>query len=231
MKIIALLGSPRGLKGNTGRLLQHVLAGASKNGAQSETIVLKGDTVLPCLGCDVCHRKGACAQNDAFKSIKQKIEAADGLVLASPNYISWVSAQLKAFMDRCCGVLHTMGFEGKYGASVVTSGGGDEEPIAEYMNHFLAITGVVPVGSVWATMASISGDGFPDEIKNKARDLGKNLALAIQNKTSIPKNVMEEMNAFRERMEGLLLWRKDEWPFEYEYLMKKQGAKTGSKGK
>jgi multimeric flavodoxin WrbA len=83
------------------------------------------DKVLPCLACDTCHRKGRCAQNDEFESIKGKILEADGLVLASPNYIFSVSAQLKAFMDRCCGVVHCMAFEGKYGVSVVTSGGGE----------------------------------------------------------------------------------------------------------
>ena len=89
-------------------------------------------------------------------------------MLASPNYISSVSAQIKAFMDRCCGVIHRMAFEGKYGASVVTSGGGDEEPITQYMNHFLITTGVMPVGSVWATMGEIVGDYFPEEVLRAA---------------------------------------------------------------
>jgi len=59
------------------------------------------------------------------------------------------------FLDRCCGVIHCLGFDGKYGASVVASGGGDEPPIAEYMIHFQITTGVVPVGAVWATMGAI----------------------------------------------------------------------------
>ncbi len=137
MRIISLLGSPRGMKGNTARLLRIVLSGSESQGAKTEIISLKGDTVLPCRGCDVCHQKGVCIQKDDFEAIKNKIFEADGLVLASPNYIFGVSAQLKAFMDRCCGILHCIGFEGKYGASVITSGGGDEAPIAEFMNHFL----------------------------------------------------------------------------------------------
>ncbi len=58
MRIISLLGSPHGLKGNTGRLLSIVLAGAEAEGASVEIEVLRGDTVLPCLGCDICHKKG-----------------------------------------------------------------------------------------------------------------------------------------------------------------------------
>lgn len=223
MKIVALLGTPHGLKGHTAKLLDIVLAGAAENGASHETIVLKGDSVRPCLGCDTCHKKGACAQKDEFSSIKQKVLAADGLVLASPNYIFSVSAQLKAFLDRCCGVIHTMEFEGRYGASVVTSGGGDEEPIAEYMNRFLVSTGVIPVGSVWATMGNIAGDGFPEEIRASARELGGKLAAAIRDKPPADKESALRMDAFRERMKRLMIWRRDEWPYEYEYWRKNRG--------
>lgn len=124
MKIIGIVGSPRKIKGNTGRLMLEVLKAAEKEGATFETVDLPGGTVLPCKACDTCHQKGFCPQKDDFENIKAKIMESDGVVLASPNYIFSVSAQLKAFMDRCCGVIHRMAFEGKYGASVVTSGEG-----------------------------------------------------------------------------------------------------------
>lgn len=46
MKIISLLGSPHGLKGNTAKLLRHVLAGAESEGAQTEVVVLRGSESL-----------------------------------------------------------------------------------------------------------------------------------------------------------------------------------------
>lgn len=221
MKIISLLGSPRGLKGNTGRLLRIVLNGAESQGAETEIIPLKGDSVLPCRGCDVCHQKGVCVQKDDFEAIKNKIFKADGLVLASPNYIFGVSAQLKAFMDRCCGIIHCMGFEGKYGASVITSGGGDEAPIAEFMNHFLTITGIVPVGAVWATMGSISEDDFPQEIRTRAFDLGKKIVTDWKNQEK-PESTALEMDAFYRRMKRLMIFRKDQWPYEYDYWVRRR---------
>ncbi len=139
MKLISLVGSPHGEKGNTAKLTKEVLKGAESMGAVNETIVLKGDTVAPCRGCDVCHVKGFCVQKDSFRDIVRKIVDADGLILASPNYIFSVSAQLKAFMDRCCGILHCQNFTGKYGVSVVTSGGGRRKAhhrLYEPFSHF-----------------------------------------------------------------------------------------------
>ena len=222
MKIIAIVGSPHGAKGNTTKLTRMVLEGAERAGAQAETIYLPGNTVLPCLGCDYCHKKGHCAQKDSFEEIQHKVREADGVVLGSPNYIFSVSAQMKSFMDRCAGAIHCLSFHGKYGASVVTSGGGDEEPIAEYMNHFLMITGIQSVGSVWATMGMIFGDDFPPEIASRALGLGNRLVLSWKNKESFPE-IQERMAAFRERMRRLIEYRKEEWPYEYEYWKKHRG--------
>jgi multimeric flavodoxin WrbA len=223
MKIISLLASPHGLKGNTAGLLRHVLDGAESEGAQSEIIVLKGDTVLPCIACDVCHKKGGCIQKDDFESIKERIMEADGLVIASPNYIFNVSAQLKAFMDRCCGAIHIMEFWGKYGASVVTSGGGDEKTILDYMNHFLAISGAVPVGGVSATMALLPDSIFTESIRKDARTLGVRLVKAFRAQ-KVPPEVDEVRRNFRDRMRGLVDYRKDEWPYEYVYWEKRSAG-------
>jgi multimeric flavodoxin WrbA len=219
LKIVAIVGSPHGAKGNTARLTRIVLEGAEREGALAETITLPGNTVLPCMGCDHCHTKGRCPQKDSFEEIQQKVKEADGVILGSPNYIFSVSAQTKAFMDRCGGTIHCLGFHGKYGASVVTSGGGDEEAIAEYMNHFLMITGIQSVGSVWATMSLICGDDFPEEIAIRALALGKRLVQAWSNKESFPE-IQEKMADFKERMKKLMEYRKEEWPFEHEYWKK-----------
>jgi multimeric flavodoxin WrbA len=197
-----------------------VIEGAESSGAENETVFLKGNNVKPCKGCDACHQKGRCAQKDDFEGIKEKIVAADAVILASPNYIFSVSAQLKAFMDRCCGVIHCLGFEGKYGVSVVTSGGGDEGPIADYMNHFLMTTGIIPVGAVWATMGEIQGDNFPEEIRVKAIGLGQHLVKACRDKERPGPEIADAMSAFHHRMKRLMLWRKEEWPYEYDYWVK-----------
>lgn len=222
MKIIGIVGSPRGVKGNTGRLMMEALRAAEEAGATVETVALPGGTVLPCKACDTCHKKGYCPQKDDFMGIKARILESDGVALASPNYICGVSAQMKAFMDRCCGVVHRMEFEGKYGVSVVTSGGGDEKPIADYMNHFMITTGITTVGSVWATIGSFSGDEFPAEISQKAAALGRKLVRDWENHISTPE-VEYRKEQFLERMRSLIMYRKEEWPSEYEYWQKHHG--------
>jgi len=222
MKVIGLVGSPHGTRGNTGRLLEFVMEGAVSRGAETETIALRWEKVRPCLACDVCHQKGECPQDDDFENIRGKINAADGLVLASPNYIFSVSAQLKAFMDRCSGVIHCLAFEGKYGASVVTSGGGDEAPIAEYMNHFLMTTGIIPVGAVWATMGALPGGGIPGGARGKARLLGEKLVTAWENRER-PADIDAKIKAFSERMRALIAYRQDEWPHEHAYWRDHRG--------
>jgi multimeric flavodoxin WrbA len=222
MEVIGLLASPHGLKGNTAGLLELVMDGARNAGAGTETIVLPGGTVGPCKACDVCHVKGACPQKDDFESIKAKIYEADALVLASPNYIFHVSAQLKAFIDRCCGVIHCLSFKGKYGASVVTSGGGGEEAVAEYLDTFMVATGIAPVGRIGAAMAAAPGGVFPDDIKEDAAALGKKLVESCKTKAKFPE-VEAAHSEFQERMRMLVTFRKDDWPYEYEYWQKHYG--------
>lgn len=76
LKIICLLASPHGKKGNTARLMEEVLKGARQNGATAEIRVLKGGTVQPCRACDRCHVEGECVQKDDFGRIRDDILAA-----------------------------------------------------------------------------------------------------------------------------------------------------------
>lgn len=93
--------------------------------------------------------------------------------MASHNYVCW---QIKALLDHCCGIIHCLGFEGKYGVSVVTPGGGEEPSLAEYMSHFMITTEVVPVSAVWATKGTITGKGFPAAIQPEFREFRNSVA-------------------------------------------------------
>ncbi len=220
MKILAIIASPRGMHGNTGRLLDEVLAGVEKSGAETEILSLKTLNVLPCVACDLCHKTGFCNINDDYEVIKEKLLACDGFILASPNYIFSVTAQMKALFDRCNGLIHCMALEGKYAAMVETSGGGGDDEVLSYMSRFINTLGANSVGGVGSPIAGVRT--FPDEenLYAKARNLGQELCQSIKDK-----RVYTGQDGFREefklRMSGLVDMMKEYWPFEREYWSKK----------
>ena len=77
-------------------MLSEVTRSAHGAGAEVTTLVVSDYQVDPCRACDVCHRTGTCAIKDDSTRFKEALLAADEIILASPNYLSSVSAQLKA---------------------------------------------------------------------------------------------------------------------------------------
>jgi len=220
MKILAIIASPRGMKGNTGRLLEEVLVGVKETGAETEILSLSSLKVQPCVGCDHCHRTGTCTIKDDYEGIKAKLLACDGFILASPNYIFSVTAQMKAFFDRCNGLIHCMALEGKYAAVVETSGGGEDADVISYMERVVNTLGASSAGGIGSPMAGIRT--FPEEanLYGKARALGHELCDCIREKRHFPEQD-QFLHAFRSRMSGLVEFMKEYWVFEREYWQNK----------
>lgn len=220
MKILAIIASPRGMKGNTGRLLEEVLVGVKETGAETEILSLSTLKVQPCVGCDLCHKTGICTIKDDYESIKTRLLACDGFILASPNYIFSVTAQMKAFFDRCNGLIHCMALEGKYAAVVETSGGGEDAGVISYMERVVNTLGATSVGGIGSPMAGIRT--FPDEadLYGQARALGRDLCHCIREKRQFPEQD-QFLTAFRSRMSGLVEFMKEYWVFEREYWQNK----------
>ena len=222
MKLVAILGSPHGMKGNTGQLLQGVLDGARTSGFDVSTYSLADLAVRPCDACDCCHKTGKCKIKDDFDTLKNAMIEADAIVLASPNYIFSVSAQMKAVFDRCCGPLHCqlMG-DRKYAAAVVTSGGDGSNVVEDYMLRFLQTLGCWTVGSAGAEARQLFDPAQKAKLLQSATELGKSLANAVKEKRTFPDQAAER-KAFFERMKQLITVQKAAWPYEYEYW-KQQG--------
>ncbi|MDY0301508.1 MAG: flavodoxin family protein [Trichlorobacter sp.] len=215
MKIVAIIASPHGMKGNTGRLLEEVLAGLEPE-AELELLELSRLNVKPCTGCDHCHKTGVCPIKDDYEPIKKSLLAADGFILASPNYIFSVSAQLKAFFDRCGNIIHCLMLEDKYGALVETSGGGDDDDVLAYMTRFVNSTGAQSVGGIGSPIAGARVFPQQDALFEKARELGKSLCQCIRDKEHFPDQAGYR-GAFKTRMRRLVEYYKDEWSAEYDY--------------
>ena len=220
MKVLAIMGSPHGMKGNTGKLLKPAIESAQKAGASVSTMCLADYTVRPCCGCGQCHKVGTCPLTDDFAKFSEAMSAADGILLASPNYVFSVSAQTKALLDRSTGPLHCQAFEGKYAAAVVTSGGEGAEEVERYMLRFMRAMGCWTVGSVSAQGWQLMRDDMSGPLLEASADLGARLVEAIRTKATFPEQA-DERRRFYERMKQIVSAQKNEWKFEYEYWKSK----------
>lgn len=216
MKLVAIMGSPRGMKGSTGELLDALLKSAEAAGAETTTFELGKLKVAPCVSCDACHKVGRCVVKDDFQQVLEALLEADGFVLASPNYIYSVSAQMKALFDRCCGPIHTQALEGKYGAAVVSSGGPGNEEVEKYMLRFANSLGAWAVGSTGTDLAHIFNPEKLPQVLKAAADLGTELVEAIGSGKTYPEQV-PGLQGFREYMRSWLVTQGERWPFEAQY--------------
>lgn len=120
MKILTINGSYR-RNGNTQRVMERVCAElvriANQRGEplEIETINLARQNIQPCHGCRVCFDRGEqfCPVQDDMPAIKASMQAADGILLASPVYVDDVSGQVKTWMDRLAHVCHRPEFADK----------------------------------------------------------------------------------------------------------------------
>jgi multimeric flavodoxin WrbA len=150
IKIIGICGSPR--EGNTLSLVKESLIGAKDIGeVECELISLRGK-LSPCVDCDKCPvnpPEKYCQLSDKMDEIYPKLIEADGIIIGSPVYFGTVTAQTKAFMDRC----RPLGRAGmllnyKVGGAIAVGGcrhGGQEKTLAAIIDYFI-LSGIFPVG-------------------------------------------------------------------------------------
>jgi multimeric flavodoxin WrbA len=213
MRILAISGSPRGKQSSTRRLAELVLEGARSAGAETELADLSELHICYCTACGACHVTGNCVIDDEMGPLREKMLAADGLVLGSPLYFEGVTAQLKTVIDRLSGVVHCQEFLGKYACSVATAGGPEQDTAINYMNDILVRLGCAVVGGVGASM-SISGSF--DAAQKSAVELGRDLVRAFEEKRTYPDQDKVHA-AMHERFKHLITANKDNWPHEYDY--------------
>lgn len=98
--VLCVYGSPR-IRGNTDLLLDAFAAGLEAGGATTRRVYLRNLTISPCREIYACEREGRCALQDDMQPLYDALRSADAIALASPIMFYSVSAQTKAFLDRC----------------------------------------------------------------------------------------------------------------------------------
>lgn len=109
-KVLVLASSPR-VDGNSDLLAQAWTRGAEEKGHRVKKVYLQQLQIRGCLGCNQCYRTGKpCIQQDGMQEIYPLLEWADAVLLVSPIYFSWFSAQFKACLDRLYAIGHVNGY-------------------------------------------------------------------------------------------------------------------------
>ena len=104
IKILAINGSYRddGITDQTVCALAQEIVTA---GAEVEVVFLRNYPIEFCLNCRACTQQpgtvpGECVHQDGMKELLDKIERADGFILAAPTNFGSVTALFKRFMER-----------------------------------------------------------------------------------------------------------------------------------
>ena len=218
MQVVGINSSPR-KKSNTDLLLTTVLTGASDGGCKTVHIDLYNYEIEYCKACDTCYKTGSCVLMDEFPDIYEVILESDGIILSTPNYINNVTAKMKTLLDRMADTVHCQRLLGKYSAAVSTAGGSGAQEVADYLNQSLFIMGASVVGSVGVNLAD--GEEMFQKGVDQSYQLGIQLADAILTKAEYP-DQQQGHAAMLERMKQLVSFRREEWPYEYEYFTHKK---------
>ena len=129
MRIVVLMSSLR-KKGNTDQVVDILTENLQKTAVSSqeaieiETLDLGYLHIDPCRGCRTCFDRGEefCPLKDDMMEIKNKIRAADGIIVASPVYVDDINGVMKNWIDRLAHVCHRPEFAGKSAYLLVTVG-------------------------------------------------------------------------------------------------------------
>ncbi|WP_207260946.1 flavodoxin family protein [Desulfovibrio sp. Huiquan2017] len=183
MKVVAFNGSAR-KGGNTAEMIKRVLAKLEAQGIETEMIELAGKKMHGCIACYKCAEKKdrRCAVKDDFlNECIEAMEAADGILLASPTYFATITTEMSALIDRAgmVGMVNDSMYARKVGAAIVTARRGGAMQTFNTINAFFSSQQMIVPGSRYWNMGfgREKGEVLKDEEGMLTMDiLGDNMA-------------------------------------------------------
>jgi multimeric flavodoxin WrbA len=215
VKLLLISSSPNKEESRTFLLAREALRGISNEDVKSEIIHLCDFKIEFCRTLERCHKKIMdCPIKDDVAMILQKMLDADGMLLATPNYINHVTASMKAVFDRSSHFIHCKRLLGKYIAGVVSSGSGQDKGVLDYIRYYAHTCGAQYSGGV-------SSRAFL--IKEKMREsfeLGRKLVSDINERKAYPDQI-DIIEEGKRHFSEVIKARKDDWKEEYRYWLDK----------
>ncbi len=187
MKVVAFSGSSR-KGGNTAALVRLVFEVLEKEGVETELVELAGTPLKGCAACYKCfkNKDGRCVvQDDPMNLYIEKMDKADGIILASPTYFADATASIKALIERCGMVARANGdmLRRKVGAPVVAVRRAGACHTFSTLNYFFFISQMIVPGSNYWNMGFGLDRGevcADEEGVRTMRVLGENMAFLLK---------------------------------------------------
>ena len=181
MKVLMINGSPR-VGGNTSIALEEMVKIFDAEGIETEIVQIGAQDVRGCIACGTCRKTGKCVFDDIVNELAPKLEAADGLVLASPVYYASANSTLTAALDR---LFYSARFDKtmKVGASVAVARRGGCSATFDQLNKYLTISGMAVASSqYWNNIhGKEQGEAAEDaEGLQTMRTLARNMAFLMK---------------------------------------------------
>ena len=163
MQVLIINGSPRA-EGNTSIALHEMEKIFHAEGIQTEILQIGNKDIRGCIACNSCSKNGKCVFDDLVNEVAPKLEACDGLIIASPVYYASANGTLISFIDR---LFYSTSFDKtmKVGACVVTARRGGLSSTFDELNKYFTISGMpVASGQYWNSIhGAAPGEAKQDE--------------------------------------------------------------------
>jgi multimeric flavodoxin WrbA len=191
MNVVAFNGSPR----REGVVYHGLLAmkeELEKEGIGTEIIQVGGELIHGCMDCGACRKLGSTCviDDDPVNPCREKLNAADGLILGSPVYYGGVAGAFKAFLDR----LFFPGAKMRYKAAAVAVSLRRTGGISTFhqLNNYLNLAQALIVPSVYWEVIHGNTPGELEEDREGLqimRITGRNMAWLMKTVASGKKEV------------------------------------------
>ena len=182
MNVLLLNGSPHP-NGNTAQALDEMIKIFREEGIETTLVQVGAKPIRGCIACRACRNTGKCVFDDLVNETAPLLEAADGLVVASPVYYASANATLVAFLTRLFQSTGRVDKSFKVGASVAVARRGGITATYDELNKFFGIAGMpIASGQYWnGVHGGAPGEAQEDlEGLQQMRTLARNMAWLIK---------------------------------------------------
>ncbi|WP_369694322.1 flavodoxin family protein [Methanosarcina sp. KYL-1] len=181
--MLGLVGSPN-VNGNTAKLVNAILEGASEKGAETKVYNLEALDIKGCDACQRCLESGKCVIDDDMRALYREIRSSDAVILGSPVYMWQMTAQTKLFVDRLTAFLRpdfSSRLDHKKMILVFSQGSPDRDafkPYFDYTAGLLYYLGFDVLETIIAAGTDNVKVSSRPKLLEKARDLGRLISVS-----------------------------------------------------